>query len=292
VKIQVRYLLRMIFLLHALAGGAVLAIAAECNDAVDDAVRRRAEQKVLLLERLTGDTDPVQRVFDSGRVDAIAAIEAARKSVTLARQEVDAGCSSKAGQTAVNGLSQAAQAFRLSRDETVVGVQEYQALHRRTTSFLQMLESQPVELQGIGAADLAGMRRQLNRSEILAVNGDFREASEELGPVADRLERRLITILDQQTVYYEKEFANSEDEFAYLIEQYRGYRLLLRHVTAEKQLPFSRRASYENALQNASNFNDGATKLADNGDWQPALAAMQEAIGSIEKALRLIGVVY
>jgi len=292
VKIHVRYVLRIIVLLHALLGGAVLAIAAECNDAVDDTLRRQAEQKVVLLERLTGDTDPVRRVFDSGRADAIAAITAARKSVMSARQEVDAGCSARAAETAASGLSQVSQAFRLSRDEAVVGEQEYQVLHRRTTSFLQMLESQPVESQGIGVADLTGMRRQLNRAEILAVNGEFRDASEELGPIADRLQRRLIMIFDEQTVYYEREFANSEDEFAYLVEQYRGYLMLLRHVTAERQMPFSRRASYENALQNASNLNDTAAKLADNGDWQPALATLQEAIGNFEKALRLTGVVY
>jgi len=292
VKIHVRYLLRMIVLLHALLSGAVLAIAAECNGAVDDAVRRQAEQKIVLLERLIGDTDPVRRVLDSGRADAIAAIEAARKSVILARQEVGVGCSARAAEAAASGLSQVSQAFRLSRDEAVVGEQEYQALHRRTTSFLQMLESQPVESQGLGVADLTGMRRQLNRAEILAVNGEFGEASEELGPIADRLQRRLITIFDQQTIYYAREFGNSEDEFAYLVEQYRGYLMLLRHVTAERQMPFSRRASYENALQDASSLNDTAAKLADNGDWQPALAALQEAIGNFEKALRLTGVVY
>ena len=292
VKIHVRYLLRMIVLLHTLLSGAVLAIAAECNDAVDDAVRRQAEQKVLLLERLTGDTDPVRRVFDSGRADAIAAITAARKSVMLARQEVDARCIIAAGESAANGLSHVSQAFRLARDEAVVGEQEYQALHRRTTSFLQMLESRPVESQGIGVADLIGMRRQLNRAELMAVNGEFREASEEMGPVADRLERRLIAILDQQTVYYAREFGNPEDEYSYLVEQYRGYGLMLQQVIAESQLPFSRRQSYENALKNAVNLDATAAKLANDGDWQAALAAMQEALDHFEKALRLSGVVY
>jgi len=289
---HMRYPLRMIVLLHALLTGTVVATAAECNDEVDDAVRYQAEQKVVLLERLTGDTDPVRRVFDSGNAGAIAAIEAARESVALARQKVDARCIVAAADLAGKGLIQVSQAFRLARDEAVIGEQEYQALHRRTTSFLQMLESRPLESQGIGAADLIGMRRQLNRAELMAVNGEFNEASEELGPVADRLERRLIAILDQQTIYYAREFGNPEDEYAYLVEQYRGYGLLLQQVVAESQLPFSRRQSYENALQNAAKLDAAAAKFADVGDWQAALAAMQGALDNFEKALRLSGVVY
>ena len=292
VKTHVRYLQRIIVLLHALLSGAAVAIVAECNDEVDEAVRRQAEQKVVLLERLTGDTDPVRRVLDSGHADAIAAIAVARESVALARQEAAAGCSVRAAEIAADGLNQISQAFRLVRNEAVVGEQEYQLLHVRTTSFLRMLESQPAESQDIGVADLTGMRRQLNRAEVLAINGEFRKASEQLGPVADRLERRLIAIFDQQTVFYERDFGKPADEYAYLVEQYRGYLMLLRQVTAERQLPFSRRQSYESALQNAADLNGAAAKLADNDDWQHALAAMQEAIGNFEKALRLIGVVY
>jgi len=292
VKTHVRHLLLIIVLPYALLSGAAVAIAAECTDEIDDAVRRQAEQKVVLLERLTGDIDPVRRVFDSGRADAIAAIALARESVALAKQEADAGCSVRAAEIAANGLNQAARAFSLVRDEAVVGEQEYQLLHMRTTSFLQMLESQSAESQDIGVADLIGMRRQLSRAEIMAINGEFRKASEELGPVADRLERRLMAIFDQQTIFYERDFGKPEDEYAYLVEQYRGYLMLMRQVTAERQLPFSRRQSYENALQNAANLNDAAAKLAGNDDWQHALAVMQDAIGDFEKALRLIGVVY
>jgi len=288
----IRYLQRVIVLLYALLSGAVVTSAAECDDEVDDAARHQAEQKVVLLERMTGDTDPVRRVFESGRADAIAAIEVARESVMLARQEVDAGCSVAAAQSAAHGLSQVSHAFRLVRNEAVVGEQEYKALQSRTTSFLQMLESAPAESQGIGAADLAGMRRQLDRAETMAINGEFGEASEELGPVADRLERRLIAIFDQQTLYYTRDFSNPQDEYAYLAEQYRGYDLLLQQVIAESQLPFSRRQSYENSLQNAAILSAAAAKLADDGDWQAALVAMQEALGNFEKALRLSGVVY
>jgi len=287
-----RYSQRTIVLLYFLSAGLAVTFAAECDEESDAAARRQAEQKVVLLERLTGDTDPVRRVFDSGNADAIAAIKAARDSAVLARQEVDAGCSASAAKSVAQGLSQTSRAFALARSEAVVGEQEYQALHRRATSFLQMLQSQPTELQGIAPADLSGMQRQVSRAELMAVNGEYGEASDELGPVADRLQRRLIAIFDQQTVYYERTFASPQDEYSYLTEQYRGYRMLLLQLSKEKPLPFSGRQAYENALQDAANLSESAVQLAGDGDWQAALVAMQDALRNCEKALRLTGVMY
>jgi len=286
------YWLRTIVLLYFLSAGLVPTYAAECDEDADATVRRQAEQKVVLLERLTGDTDPVRRVFASGNADAIAAIKAAREFAVLARQEVDTGCTVDAAKSVAQGLSQTTRAFALARSEAVVGEQDYQALHRRTTSFLQMLQSQPAELQGIAPTDLAGMQRQVTRAELMAVNGDYRDASDELRPVADRLQRRLIAIFDQQTVFYEKKFASPQDEYRYLAEQYRGYRMLLVQVSEEKQLPFSGRQAYENALQNAADLSDLAVQLAGDGEWQAALVTMQDALRDCEKALRLTGVMY
>jgi len=286
------YWLRTIVLLYFLSAGLVPTYAAECDEDADATVRRQAEQKVVLLERLTGDTDPVRRVFASGNADAIAAIKAAREFAVLARQEVDTGCTVDAAKSVAQGLSQTTRAFALARSEAVVGEQDYQALHRRTTSFLQMLQSQPAELQGIAPTDLAGMQRQVTRAELMAVNGDYRDASDELRPVADRLQRRLIAIFDQQTVFYEKKFASPQDEYRYLAEQYRGYRMLLLQLSKEKPLPFSGRQAYENALQNAADLRDLAVQLAGDGEWQAALVTMQDALRDCEKALRLTGVMY
>ena len=289
---SLRYLQRMMVLLYALINGAAVTFAAECGSADDAAARHQAEQKVVLLERLSGDTGPVQRVFDSGRADAIAAIEAARESARRARQEVDAGCSIAAVESVAHGLSEVSHALRLARDEAVVGEQEYRALHGRTTSYLQMLQSQPVELQGIAPADLAGMRRQLSQAELLAVHGEYEQANEALGPIADRLQRRLIDLLDQQTVYYAREFGSPQDEYQYLAEQYRGYRMLLRQISVERPPPFSSRQDYASALQNATEASEAAAQLAGDGDWQAALAAMQGALKNCENALRLTGVMY
>jgi len=282
-------LARSVALLSICILQSVPAVSADC-DAGTDRTAQQAEQKVLLLERLVGGNGSVRRVLESGQADAIASIEAAREAATLARQNLEAGCAGTAAELAAMGLNRASQALWLVQNQVAVGEQEYKALHSRTTSYLQMLEAEPVESQGIGAAGLAGIRRQLDRAEVMAVNGQYGEAVMLLEPVGDRLERRLVVIREQQAAYNERAIGKPEDEYAYLSEQYRAYLMLLRQLTDGRQLAVSSRQTYDVALQDAARLNDSAAELAGNGDWQAALTSMREALKNCEIAVRLIGV--
>jgi hypothetical protein len=263
-----------------------------CEVTDDPALHRQAEQKIVLLERLSGDTDPVRRVLESGDPNATGLLEAARDSVALARESLDAGCAKNASDLAATGLGQASQAFQLVRKQNVGLEREYRALQRRTTGFLEVLESQNAGVQGITADDLAGIRRQLDRAELMAIDGDYDDASALLRPVADRLQRRLLAIFDQQTIYYERDFAGPADEYAYIVEQYNGYRLLLQQLADERPLPFSSRENYESALRDATTLSEQAARLAAENDWEKSLAAMREALNKCEQALRLTGISY
>lgn len=264
----------------------------QCDSGGDEGLRRQAEQKIVLLERLTADTEPVRRVLESGDSDAITLLEAARDSTTLARQSLDGGCAADAVEMATTGLGQVSRAFQLVRDQDVGREREYKALHRRTAGFLQVLESQEAGVQGISADDLAGIRRQVDRAELLAIDGKYDDATTLLIPVADRLQRRLIAIFDQQTIYYERDFDGPEDEYAYIVEQYNGYQLLLQQLAEERQPPFGSRQSYETALQDASRLSEEAARYAAANEWQSSLAAMREALKKCEQALRLTGIRY
>jgi len=271
---------------------AVLADQEQCAVNADESLRGQAEQKIVLLERLAGDTEPVRRVLDSGDTDAIMLLEAARNSATTARQSLNAGCTAHAADMATTGLGQASLAFQLVRNQTVGMEREYKVLHRRTKGFLNVLESRETSEQGISADDLTGIGRQLDRAELLAINGRYDDATALLKPVADRLQRRLMAIFDQQTIYYERDFAGPEDEYAYIVEQYNGYLLLLEQLVDERPPPFSSRQNYEQALQDAARLNQEAKQLATTNDWQSSLAAMHEALKKCEIALQLTGVTY
>ena len=272
--------------------GAANADLAECVADEDETARARAEQTVLLLERLVTDSSRVQQVIESGRAEALANLEAAGAAVTGTHEFLVKGCNASAATLATDGLSQVSRAFQLAREQVSAGATAFEALGQRTESFLAALESQPADLRGVSADDLVGMQRQISRAKTMAVNGNYSGASALLAPVFDRLERRLFAIFDQRTIYYERDFATVQDEYNYLAEQYRGYELLLDQIASQETLPYSTRAGYDQARQQAAQLNEQAAQQAGAGAWQAAVAAANEALRNNERALQLIGVNY
>ena len=165
-------------------------------------------------------------------------------------------------------------------------------MHGRTTSFLQSLVAQPPDVRGIGDADITGMRRQIDRAEEMAVSGDYVAATRLLQPVVDRLERRLVAIYDQKTVYYEKTFDGPEDEYAYFAQQYQGYQMVLDRFSGTREPPHSAKKIYDDLLATAADLASAAEEHARASDWDTALSEMQQAVTQCERAMRLIGIGY
>ncbi len=111
-----------------------------------------------------------------------------------------------------------------------------------------------------------------------------------LAPVNDRLQRRLATILNNKTLYYEKNFATRADEFAYYKEQYEGYLLLLK--TGQKQPAYSALNRVSALLTSAAALYQEAEQSAAAQLWDDAIAQMQEAAGFAEQAVRASGYTY
>jgi len=282
----------IVFQLSMVVAAAVMSQELECEPSTDPAVIKQAEQKLVLLQRLVGDTGRAKRVSDSGNADAQLALDEARRNATHAGTVLDEGCGAEAVEIATAGLSLASRAFSLARDRERQGDRSYRLVLERTTSFLQLLESQPEENRGIGAADIAGMHRQIERAEELSINGDHQAATELLKPVVDRLERRLVAIYDQTTVYYEKSFDGPADEYEYLVQQYKGYLMVFEQFSAGRQAPHSARQAYADSLISAAGLAASAAKHAETSNWGPALEEIRGAVASCERAMRLIGISY
>ena len=286
-----RKLTGCMFLLAA-AGWPAVAGAQDCVADNDDVAKTRAEQSILLLDRLVADENRAKQVADSGSADAMAALEEARQAATRVHEFLAVGCNQPAAAIVVEGINRASEAFRLARQQTSAGIDEYRMLAGRAESFLAALETQPPELRGVSDDDFIGMQRQLGRAREMATDSNYEGAVDLLKPVADRLERRLIAIFDQRTIVYEKNFATPADEFEYLAEQYRGYELLLDQVASQRPLPFSVQQSYDRARQAAAHLDQEARALAASGEWQDAIDTESGALEHCEQALRLIGIRY
>lgn len=264
----------------------------DCTPDTDPAVIKQAEQKLVLLLRMVGDTGPAKRVNESGNAEAQFALAEARDNAARASALLDEGCGAESVELSTSGLGRASKAFSLARNRDPQGDTAYRAVLDRTTSFLQTLELQPDEARGISSADISGMHRQVERADELAINGNYQAAADLLKPVVDRLERRLAAIYDQQTVVYEKTFEGPADEYEYLMQQFRGYRMLMEQYGGDLQPPHSARQAYDKFLKSAADLADSAEMHAQLSEWDLALEQMREAVTSYERAMKLIGIGY
>jgi hypothetical protein len=273
-------------------GELAAAQAVDCTPSEDPAVIKQAEQKLVLLQRMVGSAGPAKRVDEGDNAEAKQVLEQARSDATQASLVLDEGCGAEAVALATSGLSLASKAFSLAKNRGPGSDAVYREVHGRTTSFLQSLEAQPPEVRGIGDADITGMHRQIDRAEELAVGGDYEAATRLLKPVVDRLERRLVAIYDQKTVYYEKSFDGPEDEYAYLTQQYLGYQMVLDRFAGTREPPHSAKQMYDKLLASAADRASAAEGHAQASDWENALAEIQAAVTNCERAMRLIGIGY
>jgi hypothetical protein len=264
----------------------------DCEPGRDAAAIKQAEQKLVLLLRMVGDTGPAKRVDDGENEEAKGVLAEAREQAARSGRLLDEGCAPESIELSTAGLSSASKAFSMARSRAPQSDRVYREIEQRTASFLQTLESQPADKRGIGEADVAGMHRQIERAEELALNGNYREAADLLKPVIDRLERRLAAIYDQQTVYYEKKFEGPADEYAYLLQQHRGYRMLFEQYAGDRKPPHTAQQSYENYLSSAVSLAEDAEAQAQAGEWDAALEKMRLAVRSYERAMRLVGIGY
>jgi len=269
-----------------------VATAAECVADSDQAQLGPAQQKIALLQRMADDSEPARRVLSSNDPIAMGALEAAKESAVAAEQALDSGCFQQAADLADGGLKAATKAFGAVSPAKPNSRAHYDELHSRTVSFMESLAEQPADKQALGEDDFIGMQRQVGRAESLAISGKYEEAAQLLLPVADRLQRRLIEILDQQTVVYEKNFAGPRDEYSYLLEQVRGYELLVRQVLEQRQPSYSSRRSFEDSSAQAIQLKEQAEALAATGQWPEALPLMEKAVLQYERVIRALGISY
>ena len=264
--------------------------AADCWDD-DRSKAKQVAQKLDLLARLLDDSEPVRRAQREGNEEALAKIEEARQSMADARAALDGGCIADASRLSSAGLKLATTAFRKSPNASKGQAREtYEGALQLSTSFLLSLEAQPEDLRGLSAEDLVGIERQIERAESMASSGSFAEAAQLLAPVNDRLQRRLAALLNNKTLYYEKNFATLAEEYAYYKEQYEGYLMLLK--TGQKEASYSARNRVTALLDSAATLYEDAEASAAAESWDNAIVKIQDAVSHSEKAVRASGYTY
>ena len=236
------------------------------------------------------DSEPLRRAERSGNLEALGFIDKARQALSGAKEALGEGCITDASALSSEGLKLATIAFRTSAPESRRMRDNYESAIQQATAFMLSLESQSTEVLGLSDEDLVGIERQIDRAKLLAADGAFEDATQLLVPVNDRLQRRLLWLLDNKTLYYEKNFETPADEYSYLNQQYDGYLLLLQ--SGERTVPYSAKKRVDSLLEKASLLRIAAENSAQAQQWQAALLSMQEALKFSEEAIRATGYAY
>ena len=250
----------------------------------------QAEQKIRLLEKLTSDSEPLRRLQRSDDRAALATLDNAAAIMASAKKALADGCQADAARLSNEALRLVTEAFRSSSTSPTDAHAEFRNEHERAQAFLLSLRGRSADETGLDVEAIAGIERQLRNAESMAASGSVAEARKLLEPVNDRLQRRLLELFDQRTIYYEHEFATAQDEYAYLREQYDGYMMLL--LDGGKVAPYSARKRVTSLLESASGLDVQAREYEGAQQWADAIAAMNAALEYCEQATRAMGYTY
>jgi hypothetical protein len=261
----------------------VAAAATTCDPGNGEIDKESARQKIDLLLRIAIDSVPAKRVLERGSAEARMLLERAVVDATDAKSAYEQGCFSTAAALAVSGLSTTALAFRSGSVSNAEDANRFRDLQRHVSSLLNAIEQQGGEVSVLDPEEIVGLRRQIDRAEQLALQGQHAAAVPLLAPIADRLERRLIDIYDNKTLVYSKNFASPAEEHAYHVEYYRGCKALLDMQVRDA-------SAIAGFLAVAEESFNGSNALASNSAWDAALEEIRLANERCEQALRIAGV--
>ncbi len=272
---------------------AVLAVAgasaADCEPGTS-AQAAQAQQKIKLLEKLTSDSEPLRRLQQGGDEVALATLDNAVAITASARQALADGCQADAAALSNEALRLVTEAFRSPSNARRDAQIEFKAELDNARSLFASLQGRPAAESGLDAETLSGIERQIRNAEALAASGSVDEAQRLLVPVSDRLQRRLLEMFDQRTLYYEHIFESPADEFAYLQQQYDGYLMLL--SSGDRTTPYSARQRVTSLLQAAADLHADAQAHESAGAWAEAIAAMNAALEHCARATTAMGYTY
>jgi hypothetical protein len=288
------------FVLGLLASAALLSAQVSADDRPAAARGRElaSQQKILeskltLIKRML-EGPSAQRVHAADNSESLEKLIAAQAAYAEAVSAHDRQQIAKASYHADEVLRLGGQAIRKVVDlspDTGQWAERYKDVHERVRAYRQAYVR---ALSDDSRTHSAAMRQeQLDRlmvqAEKLARSGKYEQAVTRLSAVAAKLEVELVRLRHRQTLVHELKFDTEEEEYAYELERYRSYAMLLQmaisqvevHPTPTSQPPMIMRA---NEIER-----ERAQSTARAGDAAQALKIIEAATNNLVQALRKTG---
>ncbi len=290
--------LAALVLAGAAAAALPVATAAEAQPGVDSAAMLPAalESKTRLVKLLLAQSPAVQRIPHSGNEQARSKLAEAQALYANAATEAGSGRTEQAVKMLDEALRQIVSASRLVPDPAQLTAQErarYQKQSETVRIFLGLHKDVSMRLTAgkSGTLDSAGVSALMAKAEMLAANGNHKDANTALGEAYQAVVSSLTGMLMATTIVYDQKFATQADEFRFELARNRSYEDLVPLALAQLNTPRESAQLSERYVQQSRELRDTAQKQATGGDYPAALKTIQDATGQLQRSLRVAGVI-
>ncbi len=257
--------------------------------------RQALSKKLLFLNTLVRDSERTRKIEVGDNPEAKDLLTAAREHAERARSQMEAGDLEPAERSIDMGLRAIGVAFRAlsgGGDHGRTPRERYEELGNRIASFRQAF-AQVVMSKGAEAAkflDRPRLDALMEQGESAAQEKRYDDAIEPLAEAAGMLERALSKALEKETLYYRREFASPEEEFAFELERNRNYQTLVDMLIAQSPPGRGGRILLmQRLLEKAQDLRDRAQARLAEGDTAKALELIEQSTQNLRKALRMGG---
>ncbi|MEJ2651898.1 MAG: hypothetical protein P8173_08925 [Gammaproteobacteria bacterium] len=255
----------------------------------------QVKQKISYAGMLMGSSPIMKRVAASGNVQAHGLMAQAQKHYKNAQTALGAGDNAAAMEAVNESLRLFSAAAHLVPDpsEQIDYKSRYNDLYEQLRSFDKSYNKnlergiKPKAGQGLDKAKFDQLVKEANG---LADREQYEAATKRLERANEMLTAALGSLLQSQTVVYDKNFATPKEEYEYELARYQSYLELIPLAIEQRRPSGQTVAMMDKLAARAKEVRDEGVKLADKGDHKQAILALQAATERLQRALRLAGV--
>lgn len=254
-------------------------------------------QKIMFANMLMSSKN-TQSIAKSNISEAVDLFNKAEKSLDSAKNQLKAGDNRKAYASAENAISLLKKSSKLVPNESqlahmkdrnkelLVSVKDFEDSHKENYERI-------VKKQGKDAAadyDKKKVAQLKSSAYELAKKGDYGKANKNLEEAQHIITAAIHKMLNNQTIVYDLNFENAEEEYEYELKRFEGYAELIPIAVEQKKPAEGAKKLMESFVDKGTKLRDRAIQKAKEGDFPTAIAMLQDATKDVRRGLRMIGV--
>lgn len=261
------------------------------------ATEAKVKQKLVFAEMII-NSQTAKRVMASQNDEAKKILENARKILAEGKEKSKAGALSEALDMFNRSLKMMREAKRLvpsnadiaqlaeSYKEMLTEIKDYQKSHKDNIKHMEKAGAIPDEAR----YDEGAFSQMLAEAQSLADKKDYAKANALLKQAQKVVTEALHKMLDSKTLVYDLNFETPADEFVYELKRFSGYEELIPVAIEAKKPAAGAIKLMDSFLNKGRKRRDEARDKANAGDYDAAIAMLQQATKSVRRALRMVGV--